>query len=127
VRFRVAGALTELTTCDCSLCRRRNAVMAKTPLANLEILEGQDRLTLYEWNTRAAKHYFCSVCGIYVFHRKRSAPDHYGVNVFCLEGVDVAAIPVRATEGAGMTLEDPGARPDWPGPRPATEGGGDLI
>jgi hypothetical protein len=117
VRFRVDCAITELTTCDCSLCKIRNAVMAKIPQAALTVLEGEAMLTLYEWNTRRAKHYFCRRCGIYVFHRKRAAPDHFGVNVFCLEDFDVASVPVRATEGANMTVEDPAARPEWPGPR----------
>ena len=117
VRFRVDSVIAELTTCDCSLCVKRNATMAKIPEQALTMLDGEAMLTLYEWNTRRAKHYFCSRCGIYVFHRKRTAPDHLGVNVFCLEGFDVTSVSVRATEGANMTIEDPGARPDWPGPR----------
>jgi hypothetical protein len=119
VRFRVDAEITELTTCDCSLCARRNAVMAKVPERALTVLAGEAALTLYQWNTRRAKHYFCSRCGIYVFHRKRAAPDHFGINVFCLDGFDPASVPVRATEGVGMSVDDPAARPDWPGPRPA--------
>lgn len=117
VRFSVDAPITELTTCDCSLCVQRNALMAKVSEQALKLLEGAAMLTLYEWNTRRAKHYFCRRCGIYVFHRKRAAPDHYGINVFCLEGFDVASVSVRATEGANMSLEDPAARPIWPGPR----------
>jgi hypothetical protein len=117
VRFRVASPIAELTTCDCSLCVKRNAVMAKIPEQALTLLEGEAMLTLYEWNTRRAKHYFCSRCGIYLFHRKRAAPDHFGVNVFCLENFDPVSVPVRATEGANMTVEDPAGNPDWPGPR----------
>jgi hypothetical protein len=83
----------------------------------LTVLSGEVDLTLYEWNTRRAKHYFCRHCGIYVFHRKRAAPDHFGVNVFCLKDFDVSSIPIRATEGANMSIEDPAARVDWPGPR----------
>jgi hypothetical protein len=119
VRFRIESAIAELTTCDCSLCARRNAVMVKVPENCLTVLEGEAVLSVYQWNTRRAKHYFCSRCGIYVFHRKRSTPDHFGVNVFCLEDFDATSVPVRATEGANMTLEDPGARPEWPGPRGA--------
>jgi hypothetical protein len=119
VRFRVDFVITELTTCDCSLCTIRNAVMAKVPERALTVTEGESMLTLYEWNTRRAKHYFCRRCGIYVFHRKRAAPDHFGVNVFCLQNFDRASVPLRATEGANMTLEDPAARPEWPGPRGA--------
>jgi hypothetical protein len=119
VRFRVDFVITELTTCDCSLCTIRNAVMAKVPERALTVTEGESMLTLYDWNTRRAKHYFCRHCGIYVFHRKRAAPDHFGVNVFCLQNFDRASVPVRATEGANMTLEDPAVRPEWPGPRRA--------
>jgi len=117
VRFRVDAAVTELTTCDCSLCAKRHAVMAKVPQAALSIVAGEDMLTRYEWNTRRAQHYFCRRCGIYVFHRKRAAPDHFGINAYCLDDFDAASMTPRATDGAGMTLEDPGARPEWPGPR----------
>jgi hypothetical protein len=117
VRFRVDWQIEELTTCDCSLCIARNALMARVPEAALTLISGEGVLTRYEWNTRRAKHYFCSKCGIYVFHRKRSAPDHYGVNAFTLSGLDTAKLPHRATEGENMTIEDPRARPEWPGPR----------
>ena len=117
VQFRVNAAITEITTCDCSLCKMRHAVMLKVPEQVLTILKGEQDLTLYQWNTRRAKHYFCKHCGIYVFHRKRVAPDHFGVNVFCLQGFNLDSMPVRATEGANMTIEDPAARPEWPGPR----------
>ena len=116
VRFVVDSVIAELTTCDCSLCAKRNAVMAKVPERALTVLDGEEMLTLYEWNTRRAKHYFCRRCGIYVFHRKRAAPDHFGVNIFCLDGFDVESVPVRATEGANMTVEDLAARPESPGP-----------
>ena len=119
VQFSVDAAITELTTCDCSLCTQRNALMARIPELGLTILAGKTMLTLYEWNTRRAKHYFCSRCGIYVFHRKRAMPDHFGVNVFCLENFDASSVPVRATEGANMSIEDPTARSEWPGPRGA--------
>lgn len=119
VRFQVSAEIVELTTCDCSLCVKKNALMAKVHESELVVTHGQDELGLYEWNTRAAKHYFCRRCGIYTFHRKRAAPDHFGINVFCLDGFDATGIPVRATEGLGMSVAAPDARPEWPGPREA--------
>ena len=56
-------------------------------LGDLEIRQGADFLTLYQFNTRTAKHYFCSKCGIYTHHRRRSNPDQYGVNAAILVGV----------------------------------------
>ena len=117
VRFRVDATIVELTTCDCSLCVKRNAVMAKVPERALTVLAGETMLTLYQWNTRRAKHYFCRRCGIYVFHRKRATPDDFGINVFCLDGFDMTSISVRPTQGANMTVEDPAAPREWLGPR----------
>jgi hypothetical protein len=117
VRFSIDATIDELTTCDCSLCVRKNAVMAMVPERALTVLEGYAMLGLYQWNTRVAKHYFCRQCGIYVFHRKRSAPEYYGVNVFCLENFDRASVPLRAKAGAETSVEDPAAPAHWPGPR----------
>jgi len=106
-----------MTTCDCSLCVKRNALMVKVPETALSIQEGHDLLAAYEWNSRKAKHHFCRRCGIYVFHRKRAAPDHFGVNVFCLDGFNAASLSVRATEGKGMSVVSDASRSERPGPR----------
>lgn len=117
VAFRLHAEIAEFTTCDCSLCEMRGALMAKVPERALEVTAGEDLLTLYQWNTHRARHYFCSRCGIYVFHRKRAAPDHFGVNARCLHDIDLTAVPVRVTEGANMTVEQAEPRERWPGPR----------
>ena len=102
VRFAIESDFPELTTCDCSICRRRNALMVKVHASAFTLLAGADALGRYQFHTHTAVHHFCRVCGIYPFHRKRVTPDFYGVNVFCLDGFDPAGIPVRATVGAGM-------------------------
>jgi hypothetical protein len=117
VRFAVDAEITELYTCDCSLCRKRNALMTNVHESALTVLAGEDKLGLYQWNTRVARHYFCSVCGIYPFHRKRSMPDHYGVNVRCLDDFDPDGVPVRRAEGRGMSLETEERQPGWSGPK----------
>ena len=102
VQFEIDTDLPELTTCDCSICIRKNALMVKVHESALRILSGAGSLTTYQFHTNTAEHFFCKVCGIYPFHRKRVTPDHYGVNVFCLKDFDPSDIPVRATIGAGM-------------------------
>jgi len=74
--------------CDCSFCRRRGAIAAAVPLDKLRIVKGADNLTLYQWGTNTAKHYFCRTCGIYTHHQRRLNPNEYGVNVGALEGVN---------------------------------------
>ncbi len=57
----------------------------------------EEALTVYRFNTGVAQHYFCSRCGIYTHHQRRSNPTQYGVNVACLKGVspfDFIDVPV---------------------------------
>ena len=117
VKFTVDAEPAEATVCDCSLCTKKNAVMVRVPVAALTVTEGEDALTLYQWNTRLARHYFCSRCGIYTFHRKRSDPTSYGVNIFCLDDLDPATVRRVQTEGENMTVIAEGARTEWRGPR----------
>lgn len=100
VRFSVtlSDGVASARRCNCSYCRMRGAVAVSAYLDNIHIQQGQDALTLYQFNTGEAKHYFCSRCGIYTFHQRRSSPDQYGVNVACIEGMspfDFAEVPVN--------------------------------
>jgi len=102
VRFEIDTDFPELTTCDCSICRRKNALMVKVHECGFRLLAGADNLAEYQFHTRTARHFFCKTCGIYPFHRKRVTPDYFGVNVFCLDNFEPDGIPVRATVGKGM-------------------------
>lgn len=70
----------------------------------LTILAGEDALTLYQFNTRVAKHYFCKHCGIYPFHQTRKDPARWRVNLGCLEGVDVYALEASVADGASLSV-----------------------
>lgn len=66
-------------------------------LEALRITQGSEYLTLYQFNTFTARHYFCRRCGIHTHHQRRSNPEEYGFNVGCLDGVnpyDVEDVPV---------------------------------
>jgi hypothetical protein len=84
--------------CDCSLCRRRGAIVASAPLSAIRVVRGHEVLTCYQFNTRTAKHFFCARCGVYTHHQRRSNPHQYGYNVACLEGInpfDLGDVPTR--------------------------------
>lgn len=99
------NGLQNLRRCNCSLCRRKGAVMASAKLDDLRVVQGADMLTLYQWNTKTAKHFFCRVCGIYTHHQRRSRPDEWGFNVACLDGVDPFALgEIAVGDGAGQSL-----------------------
>jgi hypothetical protein len=104
-QVELENGFENLRRCNCSLCRRKGAVMASVPLSGLKVIKGEDLLTLYQWNTKTAKHYFCKVCGIYTHHQRRSNPTQYGFNVACIDGVDPYALgEIGIVNGAATSL-----------------------
>ncbi|MCK0196756.1 GFA family protein [Ancylobacter sp. 6x-1] len=99
VRFEVTldDGFASIRRCTCSYCRMRGAVVVSSEAGAIRILAGEDALTSYRFNTGVAQHFFCSCCGIYTHHQRRSNNSQYGVNVACLDGVspfDFAEVPV---------------------------------
>jgi hypothetical protein len=99
VRFRVAAELTERHECNCSICTKKGFVHLIVPPEQFELLSGRDDLTTYQFNTRTAQHTFCRHCGIHSFYVPRSDPDKIDVNLRCLDGVDLDALPVTRFDG----------------------------
>lgn len=90
--------INDVRKCTCSMCRRKGAVMGAVSLDGLRVVQGLDLLSVYRFNTMTAEHYFCSRCGIYTHHRRRSKPYQFGFNLGCLEGVDpnqLRGVPVN--------------------------------
>jgi len=86
--------------CDCSMCRRKGSIIASVPRSGLTVVQGEASLKVYQFNTKVAKHYFCSNCGIHTHNQRRSAPDHFGYNVGCLEGINPFHLePVPLSDG----------------------------
>ncbi|HAU24060.1 MAG TPA: aldehyde-activating protein [Gammaproteobacteria bacterium] len=107
VQFEIHNqeALEGPRRCDCSLCQKKGVVMGTAGIADLIITRGEDKLSLYQWNTRTARHYFCSVCGIYTHHQRRVAPDEFGFNLACIEDVDPALFAsAPMTDGRALSL-----------------------
>ncbi len=99
VRFEVtlADGFNSIRRCNCSYCRMRGAVMVMAEKGGVKVIEGEDKLTTYRLHTQTAQHFFCSVCGIYTHHQRRSDPNLHAVNVACLDGVspfDFPEVPV---------------------------------
>jgi len=97
VAFEAAVDMASARRCNCSICRMRGAVGVSAALADFKVTRGEEALTLYTFNTHEAKHYFCSACGIYTHHQRRSDPTQYCVNVACIEALspfDFAVVEV---------------------------------
>ena len=105
VRFRVAADLDGVTICNCSICTKKGIWHLIVPPERFELLQGKGDLATYEFNTRVAKHHFCTVCGIHTFTRPRAAPELYTVNVRCLDDFDLAKENPEIVEFDGRNWE----------------------
>ena len=112
VRFRVRlrDGFNSIRRCTCSYCRMRGAIAVSVALADFAFITGEENLTLYQFNTRTAKHYFCKTCGIYTHHQRRSDTCLFGVNVACIDGIspfDFAEVAVM--DGVAHPADSGGA------------------
>jgi hypothetical protein len=108
VRFEVALAeVVEAQTCNCSMCAKSGFIHVIVPESRFRITRGAERLAEYTFNTRVAKHLFCSECGIKAFYRPRSNPDGWSVNARCLDeavNLDLSAFDGRNWEANANQL-----------------------
>jgi len=105
--IQLPDGIVDPRRCNCSICRRKGAIVGSVPLTGLKVVKGCDKLRLYQFDTEEAEHYFCSVCGIYTHHKRRSNPNQYGINLGCLEGVDPNLIQeLKTYDGANSHPSD---------------------
>ena len=86
--INVSDDLVKTLRCNCSICKRKGAVMFMVKNEDFEITKGEDILKVYQFHTKVAKHYFCSNCGIYTHNNPRSNPNMTVFNLGCLDEVD---------------------------------------
>jgi hypothetical protein len=77
--------ITKVIQCNCSICTKKGALHHRVAADQFRLLAGQDELTLYQFGSKAAKHWFCRHCGIHPFSNPRAAPDMVSVNIHCLD------------------------------------------
>jgi hypothetical protein len=100
VRFEVlAPDEIEARKCNCSICRMTGHLHLIVPKERFRLLKGENKLTTYAFNTKMAKHHFCSICGIKSFYVPRSKPDGFSVNVRCLDDGGVRVTRITLFDG----------------------------
>ena len=100
VAFQLDATPSSLSQCNCSICHRKGAVYVKVrEIHDFRILQGADTLSSYQFNTMTAEHFFCSICGIHVFHRPRLDPSLWSVNARCLDDLDLDSFVTTKFDG----------------------------
>ncbi|MDC0473087.1 GFA family protein [Pelagibacteraceae bacterium] len=104
--INITNNLEKFLKCNCSICKRKGAIMSMVKNENFKIIKGQNKLKLYQFHSKIAKHYFCSNCGIYTHHNPRSNPAMTGFNVGCLDDVDTFKLEnISVNDGQNHPLD----------------------
>jgi len=104
VAFEVEGEIQNALSCNCSMCQRRGSLLWFVPREELHLLTPEDASQVYLFNKHMIQHRFCTTCGIHPYGEGKS-PDGRAtaaVNIRCIEGIDLAAIPVTHYDGRAL-------------------------
>jgi hypothetical protein len=99
VRFQVVVDNHKVDDCNCSICQKKGFLHLIVNRDKFTLLQGEDRLTTYKFNTEVAQHKFCGICGIHSFYIPRSHPDNIDVNVRCLDGDVISNFQIIPFDG----------------------------
>lgn len=99
VRFEVSGQIDRVLDCNCSICRKKGFLHWIVEPEQFRPLSAPDALSLYEFHTKTAKHYFCPVCGISSYYIPRSHPNMIDVNLRCVDGVNLEELEIEFFDG----------------------------
>lgn len=70
--------------CNCSICKKTGYLHYHIKHSDFNLLQGEDKLTEYRFNSKKAFHYFCKICGVKSFYKPRSHPNDYSINLRCV-------------------------------------------
>jgi hypothetical protein len=104
VRFEAEGDITSATACNCSMCQRKGSLLWFLPRSALHLLTPEQDTRIYLFNKHKIKHRFCPTCGIHPYGEGTtpSGEPMAAINIRCLEGIDLEAIPVTHFDGRSM-------------------------
>lgn len=104
IAFEVEGEIDSALACNCSICSRKGSLLWFAPRDKLTLLTPDEAASTYTFNKHTIQHRFCPTCGI---HPYGEGVDPKGnrvaaVNLRCIEGVDLSAIPVHEFNGRAI-------------------------
>jgi len=104
IAFEVEGEITKGLACNCSICQRKGSLLWFVPRNSLALSTPEENSRVYMFNKHLLKHRFCPTCGIHPYAEGKDPKGNEmaAVNIRCLEGIDLSAIPVTHFDGRSM-------------------------
>ncbi len=108
VRFEVSlPNEIEALECNCSICKMTGFIHVIVPASRFKLLEGNESLITYTFNTHTAKHRFCRICGIKSFYIPRSNPHGFSVNLRCIDSSELKEVKINQFDGHNWEQNGP--------------------
>lgn len=101
VRLAIDEAPSEVTDCNCSICRRYGVLWAYYSPRQVRLTPAAGATDVYMWGDRSIEFHRCAHCGC-VTHWSAvdKARDRMGVNARLMEPAVLATTKVRHLDGA---------------------------
>ena len=101
VKFEVDTLTPDIIVwdCNCSICRLKRNVHFIIPSSQFRLLTPLSNMTLYQFNTKVAKHYFCSTCGVQAYYHPRSNPDGVAITLNCITSTNIKTVTTKFYDG----------------------------
>lgn len=104
VTIRLPKAPSEITHCNCSLCRRYGVLWAYYEIADVVIATKRPNDT-YAWGGKNVDFHRCSDCGCVThWYPRKSSRTSLGINARLLDQKLLSAADVRYKDSAGTGL-----------------------
>jgi hypothetical protein len=103
VRLEIARKPSQLTQCNCSICRRYGALWAYYTRKSARVVCAAGTVSPYAWGNSAIEFYHCTRCGCLTHYeraKKKQDDTRVAVNARMLEPEDIASIRIRKLDGA---------------------------
>jgi len=105
VKFTVTTTIDKVVSCNCTICSKKGVLHHRVAPQQFNLVEGQEYLSLYQFDTKEAKHYFCNTCGIHPFSNPRAAPEMVSINVRCLDDFELESEEYEVVNFDGRNWE----------------------
>jgi len=101
VAFEVEGTIDNALACNCSICQRKGSLLWFVPKEQFRLTTPEQNASTYTFNKHVIKHRFCAICGIHPYAEASNAQGQpmAAINVRCIEGIDLDAVPVKHFDG----------------------------
>lgn len=101
IRYEVTTDLAKVIECNCSICAKKGHLLCFVPADQFRLLSGDGEATDYQFNKKHIHHLFCPTCGVqsYASGTMPSGAQMVGVNVRCLDGIDLSSLKPTPFDG----------------------------